>query len=129
MKQERRWIGPYDFLCMPRHISATRISPVGVWQVGKKLNLQLARAALAKRLEAEGKSLESLSDADLQERLVELRLKQAEQKWIERAKLGGEVCLLALCMRLKTIPGHSIGISNVALALAARHTGSPPPPF
>ena len=54
--------------------------------IGRKLNHQLACAALSKQLEQEGgRTLDSLTDDERQERLIELRLQQAAQKWGERA--------------------------------------------
>ena len=50
--------------------------------IGRKLNNHLARAALTKMLEGEGISLSSLSELEVQERLVELRIQQAEQGWV-----------------------------------------------
>ena len=46
--------------------------------IARKLNGQLAHAALAKQLEASG---ETLSEWERQERIVDLRLRQVEQHW------------------------------------------------
>ena len=61
----------------PLQLAALRKSPdAAKVAIAKKLNHQLARAALAKQLEASG---EVLSEIERQERLVELRLAQEEQ--------------------------------------------------
>lgn len=61
----------------------------GHMAIARRLNHQLARAALSKELEASGVSLSSLSEVEIQERLLELRMRQASQRWGAAASAGG----------------------------------------
>ena len=86
--------------------------------IARKLNNQLAKAALAKQLEGERRvstagleggepptpsgglrALEALSEIELQERLVELRVQQAEQKWALKSPEAGKKVVESLLKR------------------------------
>ena len=79
------------FLAVFRFDELTRLrnsSDASHVEVAKKLNHQLARAALSKNLEAEGRALAELSEIDVQEMIVDLRLQQAAQNWTVAAGSG-----------------------------------------
>ncbi|KAL1521224.1 hypothetical protein AB1Y20_022773 [Prymnesium parvum] len=58
-------------------------------KLARKLSWQLARAALAKRLEGEGRRLEELEEREVVLQCSELLIKQAEQRWEAREESGG----------------------------------------
>eukprot|EP00966_Prymnesium_polylepis_P001593 36826-Prymnesium_polylepis.1 len=62
--------------------------------LAKKMNVQLASAALGKKYEARGVSLTSLSESDLATEIDILLKQQAAQQWEKASQLAGEESLL-----------------------------------